>query len=240
LGAVTAAFVQRKGRINNTGDTIDLIISLEVIPTIKLYGTIPDAEGVFYLESLSFLSSGKRGWNEFTMQIAGGGVGTFFRNGEQAALSIQAPVEMAQISGGKILRNNIRITGDRALTALHNRREQISAPAEWMKERPNVPVFTDQNGFEDYWLPLLLPEIVKKKLRPPEWWKEGAVWTRAGDVRWNTTYTQSLFPEDLRVLRDSGALLQDWEEAAAWIFLEYQWEYITDTLSMGLQLWQEK
>jgi hypothetical protein len=38
-----------------------------------------------------------------------------------------------------------------------------------------------------------------------------------------------VFPEALRPLRDSGAMLRDWEEASAWIYLEYSWESLLES-----------
>jgi hypothetical protein len=77
---------------------------------------------------------------------------------------------------------------------------------------------------------------VSKKKRPPEWKEENALWVRAEDVNWNAAYTESLLPEDLRILRDSGSLLRDWEEAFDWICFEYAWKntggYLSGEITM--------
>ncbi|MDR3285039.1 MAG: hypothetical protein LBS97_07675 [Treponema sp.] len=49
------------------------------------------------------------------------------------------------------------------------------------------------------------------------WWKERVL--KTADL-----------PEELRPLRDSGTLLIDWEEALPWIYLEYSWNDIVQSL----------
>jgi hypothetical protein len=80
---------------------------------------------------------------------------------------------------------------------------------------------TELKGFETYWKPILFPEINPAKKRPEGWQQEGDAWVRKNDIRWNTGYTERVFPEMLRPIRDSGDILCDWEEAVAWIYLEY-------------------
>lgn len=198
---------------------------LEIIPgtfpNLRLRGSAPDGEGNFYLDSLRFLNGHASGWNEFTLDLSGTGR---FRPGDSAArFQLQPPIEPVQISGGKILQNTERISGERALTVLRNRYERILALTEWMHTR-EPPPFQNLRAFETYWKPLLLPELVSKKKRPPAWDPGGVVWVRAEDVRWDTQYTRLIFPEPLWELRDSGALLRDWEEALPWIYFEYERE----------------
>jgi hypothetical protein len=92
------------------------------------------------------------------------------------------------------------------------------------------------DDFEKYWKPLLFPEIVSKKKKPSGWLQEGDQFIRAEDIKWNTSYTERIFPEVLRPVRDSGTLLSDWEEALHWIYLEYEWERIAGILSREIVL----
>jgi hypothetical protein len=210
-----------------------LTISPGLIPALVFVGSAPEA-GIFRLDSLRLLSSNLTGWNEFTRGLSGGGV--FRAAGNRAALRLEGPVEVLDITGGKIRQKDTRLIGDQALQALRNREDRIAALIHWMYSREKVPVFTGWKSFEKYWKPILFPELVSQGKRPETWNATGAVWTRAEGVRWNVTYTEFLFPEELHKLRNSGALLRDWEEALSWIYLEYEWDRIVMFLGEEIQL----
>jgi hypothetical protein len=210
-----------------------ITISPGAIPALVFVGSPPEA-GEFHLNSLRFLSSHITGWNEFTRELSGSGV--FRVQGDRAALQLQGPVDPLDIRGGKIRQKDARLAGEQALQALRNREDRIAALIQWMRSQEPVPRFAGQKAFERYWKPLLFPELVSRKKRPPAWNTAGAAWVRAEDIRWNTGYTESLFPEELRPVRNSGTLLRDWEEAAAWIYLEYEWDRIIALLGGEIQL----
>ncbi|MDR0376704.1 MAG: hypothetical protein LBH70_02825 [Spirochaetaceae bacterium] len=222
-----------------------IAIRIEALPTLRLLGTPPDAEGRFSLTTLEFLCPSLSGWNEFSGELFGSGVfrtasepADFPEPREKGVLRLDGPAELIDITGGRTRRNSTRVTGDQAVSALRNRRERITALTEWMKARPapatGSPVSRD--GFEAYWAPILFPELAKANARPPEWTTEGAVWVRGEGVKWNTRYTGAVFPEELRPARDSGTLLRDWEEAAGWIYLQYEWDRIMKVLTKEIRL----
>jgi hypothetical protein len=227
LGVVEVREIRQK-----TGDTV-ITISPRVMPSLVLAGS-PSGAGEFRLNSLRFLASSVTGWNEFTREISGSGV--LRVEGSRAVLRLHGPVDPLDIRGGKIRQKDTRLLGEQALQALRNREERIAALVRWMRSREQVPVFDSQRSFERYWKPILLPELVSGKKRPQAWSETGAVWVRAEDIWWNRSYTEILFPGELREVRDSGTLLRDWEEAAAWIYLEYGWERITALLGEEIQL----
>jgi hypothetical protein len=232
----------RLDRVRRKNGPEFIIIRLDSMPNLRINGSVPDGNGDFYLTSLDFLSPNVTGWNEFSMELSGNG-NFADRSAAQpgAVLRLKNPVETLDINRGKIRRGNSRITGSQAVTALHNRRERITVIAQWMKEQPGLPDFTDQDEFESYWKPILFPEIVKSKLRPPGWTTtysgmERGSWISGEDVKWNSVYTEAVFPEELRPVRNSGTLLRDWEEAAAWIYFEFEWERIVESLSENIEL----
>jgi hypothetical protein len=198
------------------------------LPGFALRGTMPDSNGRFELTSVDFLSSHYSGWNEFSLALLGSAV--FVSGGSGGDLRIALPVERVQITGGRIRLKSSRVSGTEALTSLRNRRERILALTEWMRlwqqEQSDAPPLASQKEFEAYWKPRLLPEMVSLKERPSEWGKDDPQWVKADGVTWNQTYTKLIFPEELWVLRDSGALLRDWEESLPWIYLEYNWDSI--------------
>jgi hypothetical protein len=97
--------------------------------------------------------------------------------------------------------------------------------------------FQNEKEFDAYWKPILLPEMVPKRKRPAAYkgrrlaGRDKAEWVRAEDVTWNAAYSAGHFPEDIAMLRNSGALLRDWEEALPWIYLSFQWGDIINSIT---------
>jgi len=204
-----------------------LLITVGRFPAMKIRGSFPDGQGEFSITSLDYLASSPHGWNEYRLDLSG--TGNLVLGETTATLSIADEIETVGISTGRIRRYDTRITGTEALTGLRNRHERLLALAEWMNS-PEAKEFSSQKTFEQYWKPILFPEIAAKKKRPELWQQEGDRWVRAEDIRWNASYTERVFPEVLRPIRDSGTMLRDWEEAVDWLFIEYEWPRITETL----------
>jgi hypothetical protein len=208
-----------------------LLITLNDFPYLKIRATTAEQNGTFLFTSRYFLGGTLSGWNEWTQEIVGNG--TFRITGNIAYLNIRDTLAAGDIVNGKILHNSSKRTGDEALSTLRFRSERIDALVEWMHTSV-VPDLPDEGAFSAYWKPILLPELVRAKERPSAYAEsldEGnAEWEVAEDVKWNKAYTRYLFPEELQVLRDSGSLLRDWEEALSWIYFIYKWEYIEGML----------
>jgi len=216
-----------------------LLITMGRFPAMKIRGTAPNENGEFTITSLDYLGGNPHGWNEYRLDLSG--TGTIVLGETTAELSIAEEIETVGISAGRIRRYDTRITGNEALTSLRNRRERILALAEWVNnpDNPAARTSSSQKDFEQYWQPILLPEMAAKKKRPAGWEQAGDKWVRAEDIRWNTSYSERIFPEALRPIRDSGTLLRDWEEAVDWIFIECEWPRITETL-LGETVLQKK
>ena len=202
-------------------------------PGLALRGIM--GNGSIQLTEARFLSSHVNGWNEFSLDLLGSVV---FQNsgGAGGLLRITGEVERVQISSVKIRLKSRRLTGSEALTALRNRRERILAITGWMGEAPydKKPYEALQGRagmkqFEEYWKSRLFPELVSKNKRPLEYSSENANWNRVDSIKWNRNYTEYLLPEELWELRNSGALLRDWEEALPWIYMEYSWDRIINS-----------
>jgi len=214
------------------------IIMLEKYPTMKFRASEPNEQGEFNLVSLDYLGGSPQGWNEFSLELAGEGRLVF--DEKTASISVHRDsVETIQISYARIKRYDTRLSGNEALALLRNRHERIKSVAEWMKGQ-SAPEAKDVNNFEKYWKPILFPETVSKKKRPPDWQRENDQWNRAESINWNKTYTERLFPEELREIRNSGTMLRDWEEALDWIYNEYEWNRIREILSRETVLQKNK
>jgi len=216
-----------------------LLITVGGFPAMKIRGSFPDERGEFAITSLDYLGSSPHGWNEYRLELAG--AGSLVLGETTATLSIADEIEAVGILSGRIRRYDTRITGTEALTSLRNRRERLLVLAEWINsaENPAAKAYGSQKEFEKYWKPVLFPEIAAKKKRPESWRREGDRWVRAEDIRWNAGYTERVFPEVLRPIRDSGTMLRDWEEAVDWLFIECEWPRITEAL-MGETVLQKQ
>jgi hypothetical protein len=221
-------------RLRGKNGVESLAIFPGTLPGVRINTTRPDAEGGFYFVSLDFFCSSLMGWNEFTLELSGGG--TFREKDGGACLQVRVPVEMAGIGKGAIRRQETRLDRDEALTALRNRQERITALCAWMRGRGEAPPLRNVEEFEAWWKPILLPEMVSSSQRPGLWTEENAEWSRAEDIDWNTAYTRAVFSEDLWKIRDSGTLLRDWEETIDWIYIIYEWDDLCEFLSRELYL----
>jgi hypothetical protein len=233
-----AADMELWNMLNKAGER-SIVIKLGRYPAMKIRGTAPNADGIFNLVSLDYLGGNTQGWNEYRLDLAGSG--ELAMSADTAILSITGEVEPVQISWGRIRRYDTRITGADALANLRNRRERILALVEWMQEREETPPpGMELKDFEKYWKPILFPEISPAKKRPDGWQQEGDAIVKADDIRWNAGYTERTFTETLKPIRDSGTMLRDWEEAADWIFMEYEWPRILEALSRETVLFRQK
>jgi hypothetical protein len=236
--------VSRKRAAARDGEYI--LIELAAFPTLGIRASVPDQNHRIVLESLEFFSPNRDGWNVFSREISG--EGHFKDEWYTAFLAIPEAPEVLDISGGRVLRGGVRITGNEALTALRNREERIAALVSWMASRlegeGSPPGFEDQAAFAEFWEPILFPETVPAKKRPPEWADAAGNGRgrrqRGGDIAWSVDYTEALFPpetaENLRPVRNSGTLLRDWEEALSWIFYQFEWDAIMASLSSEIRL----
>jgi len=209
----------------NKNDETAIIISITKYPMFKFRTAIPGEDGSFHLSSLEYLGGSTHGWNEFTLELIG--EGKF--DPQESALSI-SDLETVQITNGRIQRYDTRLTGNDALTALRNRRERILSITNWMSSQES-PSFAGINEFAAYWEPVLFPEMVSAKKRPENWLQEGDEIQKTEDVKWNLDYTKRVFSEELWLVRNSGTMLRDWEEALSWIYMEYEWENVLEILS---------
>lgn len=210
--------------VKNKKSEQSIIIYIKNYPMIKLRGTLPDENGNFIFTSLEYLAGNTHGWNEFTMQLLGGG--NLVLNNSVIKFDITEKIECIQITQGRIHRYDTRITGDEAVTALRNRLERVLTLTEWMLSIGDAPKNQSLDDFEKYWKPFLMPEMVSSGKRPDGWRQDGDTFERAEDVRWNTSFTERVFPEELWLVRNSGTLLRDWEEALSLIYMQYEWDSI--------------
>ncbi|MDR0644010.1 MAG: hypothetical protein LBG05_03705 [Treponema sp.] len=208
----------------------NITIEFDEFPGLQMWARL-SSDGSFVWTELYFLRGSPFGWNEFTQELTGNGGVKFTES--FASVTAAAP-ERGQITSAKILHNGDKLQGAEALSSLYSRSERIYKLAEWMHtELKDAAVhFPNEEVFAAYWKPILLPEMVSAKKRPSTWTSTDD-WAIAEDIKWNISYTKRIFVDDLRALRDSGALLRDWEEALPWLYFAYEWNYIQGLFSAG-------
>jgi len=225
-------------KMRNKAGENSLVIMLSKYPTMKLRASAVNELGEFNMVSLDYLGGSAQGWNEFRLDLAG--EGKLILGEKTATISVNPEIEPIQISFARIRRYDTRFSGNEALTGLRNRHERIKAITEWMNSRENAPKDMKVKNFEKYWKPILFPEIVLVNKRPADWQQENDQWNRAESINWNKGYTERLFPEELREIRNSGTMLRDWEEAIDWIYNEYEWSRIKEILGQETVLTKKK
>ena len=233
----TAADMEIREVRNKKGQH-SIIIFLDQFPSIKFRASMPDEKGEIYFMSMDYLAGSFHGWNEFRLDLFG--TGRLTLDDTVAVLALPQKFETVQIASGRIRRYDTHITGSEAVDKLRDRHERITAIAGWMKQQENVPRDLSRNDFEEYWKPVLFPEMVSKKKQPAFWKQDGDLWVRAEDVRWNISYSERVFPEILREIRNSGTMLRDFEEALPWLYIEYEWERILELLAQEIALQKKK
>ncbi|MDR2143306.1 MAG: hypothetical protein LBP29_02940, partial [Treponema sp.] len=205
-------------------------------PNLAFYLVPAGETGRYTLSSCTFFVSTVKGWNEFTMDLSGAGsledAGNNSEGKKRYRLIIEN-IEEIGISSGRIRSGENRLSGGEALSILRNRKARIEALNIWMKESAGALSFQNEKEFDAYWKPVLLPETVSKRRRPADYDDSGGEWKTAEDIKWNAAYS-GRFPEDIAMLRNSGALLRDWEEALPWIYLSFQWDDIIDSITGSL------
>ncbi|GMO27787.1 MAG: hypothetical protein Ta2F_03380 [Termitinemataceae bacterium] len=227
-----------------------LEIKFDSMPYITLYATEPNSRGRFELLQMKYLSGSYSGWNEFFMDISGVG----FVKDTQALqqkmkrkkketfssdkFAIDGVPFRGIITNAAIKRSSTKIHGDRAVDRMKSRDLRIEAVVEWMHEQKDTPEFLNLERFENYWKPILLPELIKKRKRTALYNEvnsnsQKTDYKRSEEIKWNHAYTEKIFPQDLYELRDSGALLRDWEESIALFYVYYNWEIFFNTGYIG-------
>jgi len=226
-------------RVREKGRGESLIITHKDFPGLEICATAhtavhaeadaasTDGGGGFEYFSLNFLSTSLNGWNEFSLELLGSGTLTI--EGKEALLTSPEPPELGSLSSGLIRLKSTRLSGGEALSRLKNRRERLLALIDWMKEQ-SPPPLASRDAFAAYWKPILLPELSPLDTHPVTYGWLNADWVEEDGVYWDRRYTGFIFPEELRPLRDTGALLRDWEEALPWLYLEYQWDSLAALL----------
>jgi hypothetical protein len=217
---------------NRSGQRL-LVISQNQFPAVTIRATEPNEDGLIHFISVDYMSGNTFGWNQFSLGLLG--TGFCLLHETEARFFLNDDIEKIQINHGKIRLLDTTIIGADAVVNLNNRGERIEALVEWMLEYEEA-YGLNRRAFRNFWKPILFPEISSQRKRPEGWKQDSDNFVRAEDIRWNTGYSQRVFPEELWPVRNSGTLLRDWEEAFEWIYLMYEWDTFIGMFSREITL----
>jgi hypothetical protein len=166
-------------------------------------------------------------WNEGWTEASFGAEGelSLVPSGEGWAVAVERAPAIGQPEKATIRLYGNYFDGDEALGLLSRRWERIKAAADFVKERfPEAGPGAKRYGRAVR--AFLFPELYGyAKAGAPLPAKGHGV--KVGEsVRWDSDYSASVFPEELRELRDSGTMLRDFEEGLGLWSLRQRWDRI--------------
>ena len=226
-----------------------LCLESDRLPGLRLYAPAPaDAANAGRFDadfsSAKFFCNYDDGWSEFDLPLSGRV--TVERTGDALALKSESGIERLPAHLGRLRAGSKVMSGDRALDALRYRQERIVALADFMHGKNLTADIPPWKGFKSAWQAFLFPETVSEKKRDAAWKSLAAnypggekafaksAFARAEEYSWSKEYTDAVFPENMRELRQTGALWRDWTEAGTWIYAEYNWPSFNRALADGV------
>jgi hypothetical protein len=186
--------------------------------------------------SAVFFCSHDDGWAWFDMPVSGRV--TVEKTNKGLLLKSESGIERLPAHKARLRAGSKVMSGERALDALRNRQERIAALSDFMHGKKETAENPSWSEFKSFWQAYLFPETVSEKNRGEEWKKLPAKtkFSRAEEYSWSKEYTDAEFPENMRELRQTGALWRDWLEAGPWIYAEYNWAAFNRALGRGVSI----
>lgn len=220
-----------------------LCLESDRMPGLKLYAPVADtANGERFdsarfdadFSSAVFFCNYDDGWSWFDMPVSGRVA--VEKTDEELRLKSDSGIERLPAHRARLRAGSRIMSGDRAMDALKNRQERIAALAEFMHGKKETANNLTLPEFKSVWQSFLFPETVQAKKRGEEWKNLTAKtkFSRAEEYSWNEEYSYAVFPENMRELRQTGALWRDWIEAGPWIYAEYNWTAFNRELERGV------
>lgn len=230
---VTQIIVKKSG-----SDNLEAEITSPLIPAYVIRGeTIFDGgkNVTIMLESVTILSGWPNGWTHGEQEASG--IIELTRSDNIWHCTVKEKPEFWEITGGEIRYYDDYFRKDNGLQKVKSRLERISAVCSHMhEERLFPPVLgstgKDTNygrGMDKIIKPYLFPELSGAKSMLPQYKdKEGdgrEHYIYGADIRWRKDYTEIMFPDFLRAIRNSGTMWRDYEEAPELFMSIYNMDY---------------
>jgi hypothetical protein len=161
----------------------------------------------FYIERFEYLDKWPNGWTQGIHEASG--IILFQKQDDRWEAKVMEEVEIWDIIKGEIRYFNDYYRDNKGLGKVKNRMERIRALNDFIKE----------NGFPEYFGSL-------KKVTP-----SGPGFQRT--VKNFLFNKNTVYPETLQKVKESGTVMRDFEEASGLMYMEYNMEYFLNKVLPG-------
>ncbi len=238
-----------KNNLKNYGDLVKIEIKKDkkgewfelrskLIGTIVFSGNFrTDETGdiELYINTMKFLVNWPNGWTEGEANV--NAKIKLFKEENYYKCNVEENFEFFEITKGRIRFQDDYYYDEKGLTNVKNRFDRIIAVNQFLKKQPDfpeffyTPLFNSKLGlsYNNKVKKLLFPELSPDSIIYKD--KEFKVTDPSSDlvlaetILWNKKYTDKVFPEELREVRNSGTMLRDYEESLELCFAEYNLNY---------------
>jgi hypothetical protein len=121
-----------------------LLFTTPKFPTLRVYGSVPAADGSFVCTRATFLATNVDGWNDVEFSVTGSGV--WKTSTRFATLQLNAAPELKDVIGGRVKLNDTRLSGADAIDALRGRFERIRRGKPVKRDREEAPAWLELNA----------------------------------------------------------------------------------------------
>ena len=217
--------------------TITAELTSPYISAFTLRGTVsnPDEKTMqIVLNECSIWSHTGTGWISGTSEIYGI-IRVTESNGICRIEAGDIP-EFSEVKKAKIRYSSNLITGSKAVLQLEWQLERIRSVNEFLKQTGKLPDYFSHSWMFDRYdesyqkkiKDILMPEltmhpVLKNNEFKPVPGSPGYIITE--DTAWNIRYTETVFPQHLKPLRNTGVMRKDFEEAFPIMFSDYNFVY---------------
>ena len=187
-----------------------------------------DGSWTVYPERLHWFNNWKEGWTEADIATTGKLAASEREGGWK--LSSLEPVVAEYSEQARIRFQDTRIAGDSGTAVFDRRMNRIRAAAQFLNDKfrgKSFPEFArggDKSAFSLAAGKTLFPEIFGYPEGTAESPESAETRQRGEGILWDTGYSASEIPENLREVRDTGTLYRDWEESSLLFYYIYELE----------------
>ena len=244
-------------RDGDAGNEERAYLTSPLTPSLTFVGdAVAEKDGsiVLYLTGLRIFTNWANGWTEGRYE-ASGNLKLEPTRGAQAeagptpayTVTVTDPPALWSVVEGEVRYYDTYYRGDDGVAKVRARVDRLQelsrllrddfdlAPVYWTRRRGSA----EELSFHGAVFPLLFPELAGDNVAAT---LPAAVDTRPGellngetvvgsDIAWSIDYTEAVFPENFRALRNSGTLFRDYEEAFELFYSFYNLPYLTTELS---------
>ncbi|HOL57988.1 MAG TPA: hypothetical protein PLD75_10575 [Spirochaetota bacterium] len=188
-----------------------------------------------YINAMKFLATWPNGWTEGEASVYARL--KLIKEDDYYRCKVEENFQFFEITKGAIRYQDDYYYDEKGLTNVKNKFDRIMALNEFLKNNNNMPeffytpIFKSKYGesYKERVERILFPEFFSDSIiyKDPEFkiTDPSNDLVLAETILWNKKYTDKIFPEHLRNIRNSGTMLRDFEETIELCFAEYNLKY---------------